>query len=489
MTAPAPRVESQRRNALPASVLHPLELPAAMTATDALFWHAESALPIFRPLIAGLYVLDRRPDARRMAGGLEAAMRFVPRLRQRVVEQRWPGLPQWIDDPHFDAAYHVRHISLPAPGTQRELLDLCATLFAAPLDRERPLWEAYWIDGVSGHHAAFFFKLHHSVVDGVGAITLLQGMTQASAAAEIPRVVRRAALARVPLNGSAGGAASAVRALTAGLRASLRLVADPGEAVTQVVRAVRGARGMVSDLFTTPVRDPLAEHCSGLSRRFDVMQIPLARLRRIKTPLEVTINDVILAALAAALGAYHRERHVPVDALNCMVPMNLRSDDERHALGNRVGTFTVRLPLAERDPARRLRLVTAQTRAAKGDRRSGAAALFLQAVELLPGPAFRWLARQSLGKVNIACTNIPGVPERRYIAGARVDAIYPFASVVEGTPAVIALLSYAGVMHVGIDTDPEAIPDPARLHTLFDDALAELERLARVAKRPRPSRR
>jgi WS/DGAT/MGAT family acyltransferase len=216
------------------------------------------------------------------------------------------------------------------------------------------------------------------------------------------------------------------------------------------------------------------------------MQIPMNRLRRIKESLAVTINDVILTALAGTLGAYHRERHVRVDTLNCMVPMNLRGAHERDALGNRVGTFLVRLPLAERHPGRRLDLITAQTRAAKRDRRGGAAPVLFQAIGVLPDFAVRWVARQSLGKVNIACTNVPGVPERRYMAGAGIEAIYPFASVVEGTPAVIALLSYAGVMHVGIDTDPEAIPDPERLHALFDDALIELEHAAGVtAARPR----
>ena len=181
----------------------------------------------------------------------------------------------------------------------------------------------------------------------------------------------------------------------------------------------------------------------------------------------MTINDVVLAVLAGTLGAYHRERHVRVDSLNCMVPMNLRGKDERDQLGNRVGTFTVRLPLDERRARQRLQLVTAQTRAAKSDRRGAAAPVFLQAIGLLPGFAFRWIARQSLGRVNIACTNVPGIRQPRFMAGARVEAIYPFASVVEGTPMVMALLSYADGMYVGIDTDPEAIPEPQRLAELF----------------------
>jgi WS/DGAT/MGAT family acyltransferase len=474
-----------RRPVAAREVLHALDLPGRMTAGDALFWYAESALPIFRPIIAGLYILDRPPEAVRMEEGIEAAVALVPRLRQRVIEAPLhAGLPEWIDDLHFDLAYHVRHISLPPPGSPRELLDLTATLFAAPLDRQRPLWEAYWIDGLEHRRAALFFKLHHSVVDGVGSMALLQGLTQPARGARPPRVVTpRRSRRRVP----AGGVVQQLAALAAdNAGASLRLARDtaalplqmlahPGDGLEQAQRLARGVRGMVADVLTPMVVDPLDRGCSGLSRRFDVMAIPLARLRRIATRLEVTINDVVLTALTGALGAYHRQRHVHVETLNCMVPINLRSAGEKDALGNRVGTFTVRLPLTERDPTRRLERITAQTHAAKSDRRGAAAPLVLQGVALLPGFAMRWIARRALGRVNLACTNVPGLRERRYMAGARVEAVYPFASVVEGTPLVMALMSYAGTMNIGFDTDPEAIPDPERLHALFEEALAELE--------------
>jgi WS/DGAT/MGAT family acyltransferase len=473
-----------------APVLQALELPRRMAATDALFWYAESALPIFRPIIAGLYVLDRPPDPVRMEHGLELALALVPRLRQRVREAPWHlGMPEWRDDPHFDASYHVRHISLPPPGSVRELLDLAATLFATPLDRERPLWEAYWIDGLAGRRAAYLFKVHHSVVDGVGSLTLLEGLTQPARTSPMPHVARHTShldgqpepsLARLATL-AADNTVASVRAASAAARVPIRFLVHPVEAAAEVARTVRGVRATLIDLFAAPITDPLAAACPGLSRRFDVMEIPLTRLRRIKEPLGVTINDVILAVLAGALGAYHRQRHIHVETLNCMVPMNLRASSERNALGNRVGTFTVRLPLGARHARERLDLITSQTRAAKSDRRGAVAPVVLQAVSLLPGTALRWIARQSLGKVNIACTNVPGLRERRYMAGARVEAIYPFASVVEGTPLVVALLSYADGMFVGIDTDPEAIPDPQRVHALFDAGLSEMERLAGIA--------
>jgi len=205
-----------------------------------------------------------------------------------------------------------------------------------------------------------------------------------------------------------------------------------------------------------------------------VLEIPLDRLQAIKTALGVTINDVVLTALAAALGDYHRQRHVRVGRLNCMVPMNLRGRDQHDALGNRVGMCTVVLPLGEMPPRRRLERIVAQTRRAKSDRRGRLYPVLLESLAVIPGAALGWLARQSLERVNLACTNIPGVGERRYIGGAEITALYPFASVVQGTPLVVALVSYAGTMEIGLDTDPEAIPNPVQIADLFQAALDEL---------------
>jgi WS/DGAT/MGAT family acyltransferase len=267
------------------------------------------------------------------------------------------------------------------------------------------------------------------------------------------------------------------------------LAMRPRESASELWRMARGLRGIVSDLTSPVVCDPLAASTSGLSRRLDVMAVSLERLCDIKAPLGITINDLILAVLAGALGTYHRERGVAVPALNCMVPMSLRGEDELSALGNRVGMFSIVLPVGEQQPRRRIELITKQTAAAKTDKRGSAAPFLVRALILLPGIAFRWLARQSLGRVNLCCTNIPGVRERRYMAGAEVEAIYPFASVVEGTPLVVALLSYAGSMDIGIDTDPEAIPDPHRIAELFTAGLDEMAAVASHTAYRREDRR
>lgn len=476
------------------NTLHELDLPGRMTPTDALFWYAESALPNLRPVIAGLYLFDRRPDPERLAACLDATLQVLPRLRQRVVEVPLNlGLPEWVEDEHLDRSYHVRHIGLPAPGTARELLDVASQLFALPLDRSRPLWDATLLDGLEGERAALLFRMHHSVVDGVGSIAMLDAMTQRHRDDPAPRVIRRrrkhsstdrgaltrdgGALARMAFDNL--GAAASTLAGAAAL--PLQALAQPAATADWIRRTLRGLGGVVADATHPLVPDPLLESTLGISRRLDIMDVAIDRLQAIRHLLGVTLNDVVLAAVAGCIHDYHSRRRVRVDALNCMVPMSLRSGDERDRLGNRVGMFSIRLPVGEKDPARRLAQIVTQTHAAKSDKRSAAYPALIHWLTFIPGAAFRVVARQALGRVNLVCTNVPGMPDRRYMAGAAIDAVYPLVAIVEGTPLAVALLSYAGQMHIGIDTDPEAIPDPHKLGELLGKAVDDLERLARRA--------
>ncbi len=464
--------------------IEPLELPSRMAASDAFFWYGERALPGLRPYIGGLFLLDREPDEALLDRAVSLAIRAVPRLRQRVVELPLHlGLPEWREDRHFDRHYHVRRVALPPPGDPPALLDLVGTLFAAPLDPERPLWEATTILGLEGGRAAFFLKLHHAVVDGVGSLQLLRVLTQAGPSDPLPRLARAGGRAG---GDRPGGLLSLVsdQARTAarlGLRAAglpLRAVRAPREEAEQLARLVRGLRGLAEEVSRPVVEDPLAHRASGLSRRLSVLEIPLERLRKLRQPLGCTLNDLLLAAVAGGLGAYRREHRVPGRELSCMVPVSLRGRGEADQLGNRVGAFQVMLPVGERDPLRRLDRIRAQTDAAKRDRRATAMPFLVEAATLLPGFAHRWLAREALRRVNLVCTNIPGPPERRFLAGAAVEALFPLVSVVEHLPVIVAVLSYAGKLEIGLDTDPEAIPDPSPLAAHLEAAVAELEALA-----------
>jgi len=326
-------------------------------------------------------------------------------------------------------------------------------------------------------------------VDGVGSVAILNAITQAGPdddVLEVRSTGRRASTAEPGVLDRVGSLVADQARATAelarsGIEAAGRLVREPRGALDDLAQTARRMRGMLDDILQPPVVDPLARSTAGISRRLSVADVPLERLRKIKAPLGVTINDVVLTVFAGALGAYHREHRTGVARLNCMVPMNLRSRSERDGMGNRVGMFNVRLPIGEKRPDARLRDIVAQTRAAKDDQRGAAYPALAGVLPLLPTRAYEWFARRSLGKVNVVCTNVPGARERRYMAGAPIASMYPFASPVEGTPVILALLSYAGILHLGLDTDPESIPDPDHLTELIEREIVVMERLAGAA--------
>lgn len=469
---------------------YPLELSPRMTPMDAIFWYAEQATPELRPLVAGLLMLDRRPGRKRLQVSVERWIARLPRMRQRVIESPLGlGLPQWQDDRNFDLEYHAREVLLPEPATERHLLDFVGSIFATPLDPMRPLWEAYLIDGLHGGRAACFFKVHHAVVDGVGSVAVFDAFTQSSRTERV-HVPRRHA--PPPAAGSgvglARGARAAIESAVAGFGTAAATAAHaalrPGEVIGEVGRAVRGVRGLINDLTIASTEDPLASTSTGIGRRLDAMTLSLPRLLRIKDALDATLNDVVLSAVAGAVGRYHAEREAPVAELHCMVPTSLRESRERHVLGNRVGAFNVALPVGEPDPLKRLARIQSQCHAAKRDRRGAVYPWLAGVLAMMPTFLYRLLAQTATRQINLICTNMPGPPVERYLAGARVDAIIPFAPVALGVPLSIALMSYGDTYGIGIDTDPAAIPDPEALHRHLTRAVAEIERRAlRTARR------
>jgi WS/DGAT/MGAT family acyltransferase len=458
-----------------------------MLPTDAFFWYAEAATPELRPLVAGLFLLDRVPDRARFRASIENLVFHFPRFRQRVVEPTLPfGMPEWKTDSTFDLDYHLRDVILPGPATQRHLLEYASGLFSAPLDHMRPLWEGHLIEGLQDGRAAFLLKLHHSVADGVGSVAMLDAFTQRRRGEPVPRHRRPAAqasrssgsseLTRLIANGFAAAGTTAGRIALAGAR----VVRDPAATGEQLARNARALQRMWSDLMAPKLDDPLAARSTGIGRRLDGVVLPLPRMKRLKTRLSITLNDLVLTAVSGAIGRYHEHHRLSVDQLACMVPMNLRREHERHQLGNRVGAFYVSLPVAERDPIARLQLIREQTTRAKGDRQGAAYQTLMQAAALIPAAAFRAATRSLAGRVHVICSNVPGPPRQTYLAGAKIDGVLPFAPVMLGTPLSIALASYGPTYGIGIDSDPAAIPDPERIGR---GLVEEVDRIERAAAR------
>ena len=446
-----------------------------MQPSDAFFWHAEQASPELRPLVAGLFLLDRRPEHARLRRSLERLVALAPRLRQCVVDPPFGfGLPSWVADAEFDLDYHLRVVALSDDTDLAALLALSSEIFSAPLDHLRPLWEAHVIEGLDGGRAALLLKLHHSLLDGAGSVALFDGLTQA----------RRSDAIRVPRSGgarlgvpprAAPGAGDTLRAVANAL-ASL---ADPAQA-RRLARGLAGVLGEIGRVSETP---PWHGEGAGIGRRLAILDLDMGRLQRIKAALGATLNDIVLTAVAGALAGYEDLGRRGPRELQCMVPMSLRSRDESAALGNRVGGFTVSLPIRAATPAARLARIRAQTTRAKSDGHGSAFKTMMQAAAYVPPVLFRLAGQLISGKLHLLCSNVPGPPVTRYLAGARIEGVHPFAPVIGGTPLAIALMSYAGRLCVGIDSDPAEIPDPERLAALIAAQLKEMER-----KTPRPRR-
>jgi len=468
---------------------------APLSAEDLSFWYADQ--PRQRTTMAMLLLLDRRPDPERLAAAATRMVEAVPRLRQRVVDAPFDlALPRWQEDPTFDLDFHLRRYSLAGgsgeAGGLEGVFRTIGPIYERPFDRTRPLWELIELELPEGG-AAVFFRLHHAVADGVGGNAILAALTDAEREGEpLPPPLRKppgawpepepaGALVRALGERIAQDAARGRAVAGALWRAAL----DPGA----VLRAGRIAGALLADLgqrSESPLRD------FGRSRRLSGIEIPFEPLREAKRALGGRMIDVMLTAVADAVGGWHRDHgHGRVADLLTLVPINLRPAAERGleaGVGNRATGILVRLPLRIGDPLRRFREVQRRTEARK---RHPSAEFFPVVAELfaaLPRPLYRALAFQSARAIDLIVTNVPGVPVPRYLAGAEITAAYPFAPVAPHCPVSIALYGYCGRLYVGLDADPSALPDLDRFRERLEAAFARLVEAARTAPAPKAHR-
>lgn len=455
-----------------------------MSAADASFWYSEALSPGLRSTVGGLMILDAPPDFAKYRACMERWVQITPRLREKVVEQPLRlMLPEWVHDEHMDLDYHLRREALPAPGNEETLFALISQIMATPLDRARPQWEIYVFEGLKGGKGAILHKLHHSMVDGVGSLSLLDTFTELSAKASlrlppVPRVMSRERGPRSFLVEVVDDGTEIARDVleTAGqaMGFAKEIMIHPMRTAGRAMTTARATIGLLQDMGKSKIVDPIAEGAAGMARRMDRMSVSLKDLRRVHKAIGATLNDLVLTAVSGAVGRYHAKRGVAVETLRAMVPMNLRTDHDRDALGNRLGFLNISLPVGEEDPRRRLAIIQQETGRAKGDRRGAMYPYLARFVTSMPTFVFRAVVAGTAGNVNLICTNVPGTPDRRWITGRRIEAIIPFAPVLEKCPMSFALFSYVDKFGIGIATDPEAIPDHDRLRRYLEEAFEEV---------------
>ncbi len=461
--------------------------PDRLTGLDSSFLHLErdaahmhvAACTVFR---------GQAPTYDELLGLLDSRLHLVPRYRQRLAFVPLnQGRPVWVDDPHFNLTYHVRHTALPRPGGESDLKRLSGRIFSQALDRNRPLWELWLVEGLAGDRFALLSKTHHALVDGVSGVDIVTVLFDSApdpmpvAAPEhewVPRPLpSKAQLLADALVERSTAPAEIVRGVRATLRGPRRVARKAGESLVGVgALAWVGVRAAPPSPFNVRI---------GPHRRFTWVHSELAQFKAIKNSLGGTVNDVVLTVVAGALGRYLRRAGHSTDelVLKAMVPVSVRSDLERGALGNRVAAMWAPLPVGMTDPVERLHTIT---EAMEGIKESGQAvgAQVLTGLSGFAPPtimaqAARLQARQRL--FNLVVTNVPGPQHALYMLGRELVAIYPMVPLAENTALGIAIMSYNGQLNFGFDADFDALPD---VESLTDDLRSSIDELAAAAGAP-----
>lgn len=429
---------------------------------------------------------DGAVDAERLRGYVAAAVARVPRYRQRMVRVPGLGQPVWVDDDRFVLDFHVRHTRLPAPGDDAQLEALAGRLFSQRLDRDHPLWELWIVEGLRDRRFALISKIHHAMVDGVAGADLL---------AQLLRLAPDTALPAAPPAWSPRPPPGRMELVRAEIDHHNRRVVDGLRRARERLRAgamgeLRAAARGLADVVWTGVHPAPATRLNprhiGPYRRFRTVRFDMGAIRRVRSALGGTINDVVLATVAGGLRRYlvrHADDPTARGALRALMPVNVRRGGDR-AGGNRVAMLLVELPVDEGAPERRLARVSAESKRLRGE--SGQVAGVTMFEELADAVAtslvtnvFRLAAR--LRAFNVTVTNVPGPPVPLYLLGARLEAIYPLVPLFESQAVGIALFSYAGSLDVGVATCWHTVPDADDLIADLRASFAELEACAASA--------
>ncbi len=460
-----------------------------LSALDASFYSREDSST---PMHVGSLAIIRKPRGgftyEELLALVESRLPQVPRYRQKVKEIGF-GLarPVWLDDVDFDVTYHIRRSALPSPGSDGQLQDLVARLTSRPLDRSRPLWEMYLVEGLSKNRLAIYTKTHQALVDGQSALELGQVMFDRTARTpdfgediwvpgHEPSTNELIAGAVSEWLARPGARLEAVRTAVADAASLTGEIGELGERMVKVVRTA--ARG-------TAPRGPLNQRVSR-SRRFSVVTTKLADYRRVRAKYDCDVNDVVLAVIAGALRNWLMSRGEPVttaSTIRAIVPMSVYRDGDLDVLTEGAATtevspFLVDLPVGEGNAVVRLSQIAHAT-----ESHSAAFSLVdvpnMAALSGFVPPTLHALAARVATTLpnrlfNLLVTNVPGPQAPMYLGGARLAEIYPVPPLLRNQVLSIGLTSYNGVVYYGINADRDAMPDAEMLPVLITEALDEL---------------
>ncbi len=467
-----------------------------LSATDASFLAQESDSAHMHLGGAAVFA-GPSPGYERVVRHIASRLHLVPRYRQKLAFPPLDsGRPMWADDSRFEVEYHVRHAALPAPGDDGQLAQLAARIHSQPLDRTRPLWEMSLVEGLEGGRFALVVKAHHALVDGIGGVDLVSVLFDLSADPGEAPIDSQAEDAGIPRS-RPGAARRAARAAGGLVRAPVKVGAGAAGAVLRPRRTLAASRvaaeglgevawAVLNPAPATPFNVPIGPH-----RRVAFTSCPLADFKSIKSTFGGTVNDVLLAVVCGGLRTLLQSRGVRTDGLElrALIPVSIRTEDERHAMGNRIVAMRAPLPLYLSDPVARLRLVKQSMDGLKQSKQAFGAEILARLEHFAPPAVLAQASRLNFTTrlFNLLVTNVPGPQFPLYLLGRRLEHLFPIAFLAKDHALSVAIMSYDGGVDFGVLGDYEQMADVEIVAEGIRDSLNELLGAARREEAQRKS--
>jgi diacylglycerol O-acyltransferase len=457
-----------------------------LTAVDASFLSNETASSHMH--VGAILVFEGPPPLYTdLVEHVRGRLGLVPRFRQRLaVPPLEAGRPLWIDDVNFNLTYHIRHSGLPEPGGEEELKLLAGRVFSQQLDRSKPLWELWLVQGLERDRFAILTKTHHAMVDGISGVDIATVLFDLE---PIPKPVEvRNDWAPKPEPSTSD---LVVRAATDLAKTPLRLARRASEAVRNPETTARKAGEAVEGLgeFVGALADPAPDvplnQEIGPHRRFVWARSELATFKRIKDSLGGTVNDVVLTVVTGALRDWLHSRGVRTEGLElrALVPVSIRTEDERGNLGNQITVMRGPLPVYVEDPVRRLQVVSEAMEGLKRSKQALGAEVISRFNDFAPPTLLAQASRVNFSTrlFNLIVTNVPGPQIPLYVLGRELEEVFPVAFLPQNHALAVAIMSYNGRICFGLLADYDSVEDADSIASGIETSLAELEAAASAA--------
>jgi diacylglycerol O-acyltransferase len=428
------------------------------------------------------------PAYRDFCNHIRSRLHLVPRYRQKLaVPPLETGRPLWVDDPTFNLDYHVRHTALPAPGSEEQLRALAARIHSQRLDRAKPLWELWLVQGLADKRFALISKTHHALVDGISGVDLATVMFDLT---PVPEPVPHEGQPWAP-EPEPSAAQMAARGLVGLARVPFSLAGRAAAAVTRPQTTLATAREAVEGIAEvawaglnpapeSPLNVPIGPH-----RRVAFVHNELRDFKLVKDTFGGTVNDVVLTVVAGALRRWLQSRGVRVEGLELrgLVPVSTRTRDQRNEMGNRLTVMRGPLPVYIEDPVARLRVVRRAMDGLKESKQAVGAEVLTSLEQFAPPTILAQASRLNFSTrlFNLLVTNVPGPQFPLYVLGRELQDLYPVAFLPRDHALAVAIMSYNGRIDFGLLADYDAVPDLDELAEHVADALQQLVAAARQA--------